>query len=263
MVSSRLTNQPSERQREAIKATKNEILTYGDGLLLALFSACAGGHTENYDFCFSNLQTNAFPDQALTYLQGVPEGKGAEGIFGKDSEAALKHLWYASSPDTFDSWSKHFRWQVNLPAGSLESHMHYVVQEMLNDPKQAPFVIPPSSSIFGHIQSFEIHRRGVAGTAMYMSVRTSKGIWHFRKELIIRSIFKNPEAGLKRLASARIFLEQAFAPNGLLAELKIFGLGSGHGVGLQQDGAEGMARQKATYRQILSHYYTGSQIEKV
>ena len=33
--------------------------------------------------------------------------------------------------------------------------------------------------------------------------------------------------------------------------------GYGHGVGMSQSGANGMAKQGATYRQILSHYYTG------
>lgn len=34
-------------------------------------------------------------------------------------------------------------------------------------------------------------------------------------------------------------------------------LGNGHGVGMSQYGAAGMAKQGNTYRQILSHYYTG------
>jgi SpoIID/LytB domain protein len=253
----------SERQRDAIAATSGQILTYNKTPILALFSACAGGHTENYEFCFSNPETNAFPDAPLPYLVGVPEGRASENIFHQDPEAAIKYLWHATDPQTDDSWSRHFRWQVSLSAQSLESHMHYVVQEMLNDPNQAPSVLPPQSSVFGHIQSFEIERRGKAGTAMILSVKTSKGIWKFKKELIIRSLFKNPDLGLKRLASARMFFAHHYDSNGLLSDLKIFGLGSGHGVGMQQDGAEGMAKNKATYRQILSHYFSGSQIEKV
>lgn len=40
-------------------------------------------------------------------------------------------------------------------------------------------------------------------------------------------------------------------------------LGYGHGVGMSQTGADSMARAGASYRQILSHYYTGTQITKV
>ncbi|MCR4424725.1 MAG: stage II sporulation protein D [Firmicutes bacterium] len=39
--------------------------------------------------------------------------------------------------------------------------------------------------------------------------------------------------------------------------------GYGHGVGLCQYGADGMARQGATFDQILKHYYTGVQIQRI
>lgn len=41
------------------------------------------------------------------------------------------------------------------------------------------------------------------------------------------------------------------------------GRGSGHGVGLSQWGAKGMAGDGYTYREILRHYYPGTEIEKV
>ncbi len=37
--------------------------------------------------------------------------------------------------------------------------------------------------------------------------------------------------------------------------------GVGHGVGFSQDGAEAMAREGATYQEILKHYYTGVEIK--
>jgi stage II sporulation protein D len=37
------------------------------------------------------------------------------------------------------------------------------------------------------------------------------------------------------------------------------GLGSGHGVGMCQWGAEGMARKGFKYRDILKHYYPGTE----
>ena len=38
------------------------------------------------------------------------------------------------------------------------------------------------------------------------------------------------------------------------------GRGSGHGVGMCQWGAEGMARAGFNYRDILSHYYPGTEV---
>lgn len=40
------------------------------------------------------------------------------------------------------------------------------------------------------------------------------------------------------------------------------GIGSGHGVGMCQWGAEGMGRHGFTYREILRHYYPGTEIGK-
>ena len=39
------------------------------------------------------------------------------------------------------------------------------------------------------------------------------------------------------------------------------GSGSGHGVGLSQKGAQGMAQRGYDYKEILCHYYTGITIE--
>ncbi len=49
--------------------------------------------------------------------------------------------------------------------------------------------------------------------------------------------------------------------------LTIYGFGWGHGLGMSQYGAYQMARSHASekdyYRNILTHYYTGTKIEKL
>jgi stage II sporulation protein D len=44
---------------------------------------------------------------------------------------------------------------------------------------------------------------------------------------------------------------------------KFEGFGSGHGVGLSQWGAKGMAEKGYSYREILLHYYPGVEVERV
>ena len=43
--------------------------------------------------------------------------------------------------------------------------------------------------------------------------------------------------------------------------IEIKGYGIGHGVGLSQMGANGMAKNGADYKEILKHYYTGVTVE--
>ena len=45
--------------------------------------------------------------------------------------------------------------------------------------------------------------------------------------------------------------------------IKVKTKGYGHGVGMSQYGAQGMAKEGYTYDQILKHYYQGVEIEKI
>jgi SpoIID/LytB domain protein len=245
-------------QQQAISSTAGQLLMYDGKPALALFSACAGGHTEDYENCFSDPVTNAFPPPAIPYLRGVPEGQLPAGY---PSEKALRQLFALRNPKTDDAWSmSHFRWRITLSADSIEAHMHHIVEKLQEDPQFCPFIKPPKSGKFGHIKGFEIVRRGVAGTAIEMLVKTSEGNWSISKELTIRSAFENPEAKLKRLRSARLYFDYNFDSLGLLSKVTISGFGSGHGVGLQQVGAEGLAREGKNYRQIIAHYYKGASV---
>ena len=42
----------------------------------------------------------------------------------------------------------------------------------------------------------------------------------------------------------------------------IWGGGYGHGVGMSQNGAEGMARAGKNYREILEFFYRGAEIQE-
>jgi SpoIID/LytB domain protein len=254
----------NSRTHQAVSLTKGQVMVFADEPILALFSSSAGGHTENYESCFSDLVTNAFPPAPIPYLKGVSEGPLPSGYLPTPDDKALAALWQSHDPKTLDSWAPQFKWSVRLPIDTLEAHMHHVVDGMLADKDTAPFVIPPQSQIFGSIEGFTVEKRGVGGTAVVLSVKTSKGIWQFQKELVIRSLFKNTEANISRLKSARVYFGHERQVNNRLSCLVIHGLGYGHGVGMQQTGADGWARlAQKSYRQILQHYFTGIQISQI
>lgn len=255
-----IANNFSRNHEVAIEQTANQVLTYGDLPALALFSSCAGGHTENYEYCFSDPVTDRFPPGPIPYLRGVAEGKLPVGF---PNESALRMLWHLAKPECVDAWSPNFRWRISISDGSLEGHMHYIIEHMCRQKEYLPYIVPPSSGVFGHIDRFEINKRGVSGVAVSMTIHTSKGPWIVNKELVIRSIFKNPDLNLARLKSARIFFDHHRNKLGLLSGLIIYGFGWGHGVGLQQTGAHGMAKAGKKYDEIVSHYFTGAQIEKL
>lgn len=249
-------------QQKAITSTAGEIVQYHGKPALAMFSACAGGHTENYEDAFSDPLTNAFPPPAIPYLAGVAEGGDLPS--GYPDERAMRKLYAEAHPDCVDAWSaSHWKWRVVLTADQLEGHMHHIVEELRKDPQFAPFIKPAPSGKFGHIKSFEVTRRGAAGTAMDMRVQTSEGNWTISKELTIRSAFANSELKLKRLRSARMFFDHEYDKLGLLSKLTVSGFGSGHGVGMQQVGAQGWAQRGWDYLKICGHYFPGCVVARV
>ena len=257
----------SAKHTQAIESTSGEILKYGTKAILALFSSNAGGYTSNYEDCFSDPKTQMFPPSPIPYLKAVSEKQHPPGFEGKLStheiETRLKDTRHSHQNSTFDSWSPHFKWSVHMPAQSLEAHMHHELSLLAKDHDTAPFVIPPEGGQFGHIQKFEVTDRGVSGVAIQIAIHTSAGQWLVKKELIIRSAFKNSEIKLARLKSAKIFFEHEHDHLGLLSAITVRGLGWGHGVGLQQTGAQGMALLGKQYREILAHYFTNAQIHKI
>jgi stage II sporulation protein D len=68
--------------------------------------------------------------------------------------------------------------------------------------------------------------------------------------------------GSRALATALIAVGVLVAASAAGAEpmLVIDGAGEGHGVGMSQIGAEGLATHGDTYQQILAHYYTGTAV---
>jgi stage II sporulation protein D len=60
-----------------------------------------------------------------------------------------------------------------------------------------------------------------------------------------------------------VVLEPQRDAQGRLDAVVFAGKGWGHGVGLCQVGAYGMAVRGADYRQILSHYYSGASLTEI
>ncbi|CAN5577887.1 SpoIID/LytB domain-containing protein [soil metagenome] len=249
----------SARHLEAISGTAGEILTYGGKPILALFSSNAGSCTEDYQNCFSDPITGDFPPPPLPYLKSESEREFAENQEAI-TESDLRAIWNDAAFVSADAWSPHFRWHVVMPASALEAHMHHEVEVIKADPTTAPFIVPPQSGEFGHIKSFKVTKRGKSGSAIELEVDTSTGSWTIKKELVIRSVFKNSELKLARLKSAKLFFDFKHDAIGLLSQVTIRGLGWGHGVGMQQTGAQGWAKRGKTYKQILSHYFQNSEI---
>jgi stage II sporulation protein D len=105
----------------------------------------------------------------------------------------------------------------------------------------------------GTVRDVKPLRLGVSGRVVEAVILGSEG------ELPLKGLQVRWGLGLRE----NLFvIDRERGTDGSVARFIFTGKGWGHGVGLCQVGASGMAVQGATYDQILSHYYKGVRLRK-
>jgi stage II sporulation protein D len=106
----------------------------------------------------------------------------------------------------------------------------------------------------GRLEDLRAERRGRSGRIVELRVVGSAG------STVVRGF------DVRRLLSLReslTVIEPQRDPQGRLEAVVFAGKGWGHGVGLCQVGAYGMAIRGRSYREILAHYYRGTRLESI
>jgi stage II sporulation protein D len=133
-----------------------------------------------------------------------------------------------------DKSSRYFRWEVRL------------------SPSELAGAIARYGSV-GRVRDVEIRRIGVSGRVVDLSVIGASG------ELPLKGLKIRWALGLKE----NLFVvDRERDEKGDVTRFVFTGKGWGHGVGLCQVGAYGMAQAGASFEQILRHYYTGIRLDR-
>ena len=105
------------------------------------------------------------------------------------------------------------------------------------------------------VRDVQPRRVGVSGRVVELAVLGGRD----REELVLKGLKVRWGLGLRE----NLFvIDREKDPKGAVQRFVFTGKGWGHGVGLCQVGAFGMARSGSTYEQILAHYYTGTTLRK-
>ena len=106
----------------------------------------------------------------------------------------------------------------------------------------------------GDVKDLIAERRGVSGRIVSLRVVGEQG------EATLNGFNVRTALGLKESLFA---IDRQRGPDGKLRRVVFSGKGWGHGVGLCQMGAYGMAVRGESYRSILKHYYTGIDLARL
>ena len=222
----------NERAVEAVRATRGQVLTFGDEICDCRYYKCCGGKTEIWRTCWEDID--------VPYIQSVscdwcrPPQSPHE--WGKRQKLLSLVL------NDYDQETKDFRdWSVTYPDEELDA------------------IIAEKSGIdFGHITRLEPLHRGASGRIDSLKIVGTKRTQIIGKELKIRY-------WLSKTCLYSSWFEVSHNPSPVTGNPSwtLNGHGWGHGAGLCQIGAAVMASEGHKYEEILSYYYHNTKLEIV
>jgi SpoIID/LytB domain protein len=219
------------RTTAAVTATRGELLTRSDGTLVdAVYSASCGGHTEDNDLAWGGTADPSLRGK----LDADDEATRALAKFSTVASAAdflgpLPAKPYCAAA----KGAAAFRWTSSIPVATIEA----------------------ANPAIGNFQEMRVVTRGVSGRVVKLVLVGSKGEKEIEGELTIRRALGNLKSSLFEFSIAR--------EGKRAVSVSFTGGGHGHGIGMCQSGAMGMAESGKSYKEILQHYYRSATVRKL
>ena len=220
----------------AVKATRGKVMFVDGAIAQAFYSSNSGGMSENNE--------NVWDMTAHKHLRGKPDGpldkvpaKFRDGV----SEAELEEFLASRFPSyslTTPMGSRLYRWK----ATSTPEQVRKWLKKNRRDP--------------GPVRDVRIVERGFSGRVVKLEVVGDHATVVVERELNARRMFGGLKSGL-------FLMDVTRHPNGLIRGFSFSGGGFGHGVGMSQSGAIGMASQGQDFEAILKHYYSGISLDRL
>lgn len=227
----------------AVMATRGLVITHGGKAVGAYYASNCGGHSEDSTSVWPGRHPGAQPE----YWSGTYDGAARPAGLDLTTEAGAA-AWIAARPT--DAWcnpdregipkwtQKNFRWERVVDADDVTT-----------------MLLERTKTDIGRVVAIEPGQRGVSGRLQDVTVRGTTGAVTLDPELEIRRMVMPP------LKSSCFVVEAVGGEAGQPESFVFRGAGYGHGVGMCQTGAMGMALAGRDFRDILTHYYRGVTVE--
>ena len=231
----------------AIEATCGEVLTFDGHLCDTRFSKCCGGVMEEFATCWQPVE--------VPYLRALSDNTTPNAVPDLTDATAMEQ-WVHERPDAFCANPPKEVLETVLNNYDLETsdfyrwHVEYSAEEL------ADIIRTRSEMDYGSIISITPLHRGPSGRIDRLEIHGTRLRRIIGKELEIRRTLSRTHL----YSSAFVITRLDYDSDGIPARWRIDGAGWGHGVGMCQIGAAVMAHKGYTYREILSHYFPGTEL---
>ncbi len=225
----------SPATQRAVIVTQGEVLTYRGRPAYTFYYSNCGGHIQ------SSGEVEGWGK--VVYLQGKPDAP-ENGFMRQDSPWKFR-LWITSDPPAYCNYSgvvpyTEFRWLRIVPYEEISAKLNRKLGI-----GRLKAIIPLNRSLSGNVNAI-----------MFWGAKKKVIV---KKEHMIRYL-----TGLGQIRSTLFNIYPHRNSQGKTESYWIHGGGWGHGIGLCQSGAAGMAgKEGKNYKEILQFYYPGTSLRKV
>ena len=228
---------------EAVNETYGKMIMYNNQVAEIFYFSTSCGHTT--DGTVWGADPSDYP-----YLKGTAVREGGGQIDLTDNETFSEYI--KSCPPGFESGFGLYRWTTTLTGLQL--------QQKVTD--------------IGNIMDITMKERSTGGIGKVLTITGTAGTREIRGEGQIRSVLGTKDMVFRlqngeslivsgSLLSSFITIEHGEPDANGVTTFTIYGGGYGHGVGMSQNGAQGMAKAGRNYRQILELFYPGTEVAEI
>lgn len=255
------TDDVSDRAREAILGCRGEVLVTAQGLI------CDANYSKSCGGIFADpVEVWGAPKGGQHVAPDAPEGDpvaaflpvGEDRIHGYLHGEWLRDTKAFCSPNVVceeeigrylgrvDVGGHYFRWTLEVPVEELASNL---AEKTGEDVARVTEFIPRRREASGRIVLLDVAYEDSEGRTKML---TLQGQYKVREALYRKFLY-----------SSAVEAEWRLGASGEREAVVFHGAGWGHGAGLCQIGALGMAQTGHGYRSILSHYFADTKIERI
>ncbi|MCM3708991.1 SpoIID/LytB domain-containing protein [Sporosarcina luteola] len=229
---------------EAVDGTRGIVATYEGKLITAVFHSTSGGFTANNE--------DVWASEATPYLRAkhvAQKGNDLKYVPALDiykKTGAGESLREVKTGDFEADWSKYYRW-----------HFEWTAEEI------SQIVGTYFNAEVGRVLEINVIERSSSGRAAEIEFVTENGTFYEYKDRIRWALQYINANGTPAVLLSTLFIIEPIKDEETEETIgyKVDGGGWGHGVGMSQVGAVGMAEKGYTYDVILKHFYTGIDLE--
>ena len=218
----------SPRSRRSVASTQGQILFDRFGLTDTVYHSSCGGHTEAYHRVWGGPPNRALSGVADGPAIGALESEASVSEFLSDPPRA----WCSKAGKTSGS----FRWTANRKGADITRRVN-------------------AYESIGAVHGIRVVRRGRSGRSIDVEYQGLYGRYVAKGWARNRRILGALKSGLW------VVTRSGGKPRGQPAQWSFRGGGYGHGVGMCQYGALGMAGDQRSYVSILAHYFPHTRLE--